>query len=182
MRTYAENKTRVTQLRSEKIDITKKLLALGQELNNQHGEASAALSERPKLEIDIAAGSAMQSQLDAMDERYSLATRRADGLKEKIDKLENRENLVRAAIIQIQKDVKANYQDELWAIYKDDFPQMLDEFEALMGKICVAQMGRSGIDGSLQGVIRWLVSRGELLDPAACFRKELESVGVFSNV
>lgn len=63
-----------------------------------------------------------------------------------------------------------------------EFPELLLKFESLVGCLPVAQLGRSGVEGDLVGVIRWLVQRGELKDPQSCFRDELEKVGIYSSV
>jgi chromosome segregation ATPase len=180
--TYADRKRRADQLRKERQLSQQRLHEIGRELTELRSTLAELAALRTPLEVAIKAGDRDPFELATLESREAELTISLNVLSTEQADLHKQINLIGAALSQLQKDNKAKFHSELWERYEDEFPKLLRQFEHITGRLLVAQLGRSGIDGDLVGVIRWLVQRGELQDPASCFRAELEKTGIFSNL
>lgn len=140
------------------------------------------VATRPPLEIAVKIGNRDESELAALAVRETEINNQINELTTERTELHRQGNLVSAALAQLQKDWKAGFHSEIWAIYEEDFSGILQNFETVVGKLMVAQMGRTGIQGDFAGIVNWLVQRGEMKSPDSCFREEIEKVGIFSNI
>lgn len=181
-KTYSQLKTQADRLRSERHANRNRLREIESQLSKSQGEHADQLSKRGPLETKVVAGSVVESELDELDSNCQALANQINSLQNEKAELHNRNNLVSTALAQIQKDVKNQFHDELWAHYERDFPKILKEFEFIIGRLLCAQLARTKVEGDFVGVVRWLVQRGEIKDPGACFRDELERVGIYSNV
>ncbi len=152
---------RAAQLRTEKTNNLQRLRTIDFELSELQESHSELIALRPQLEIAVKTGECDAFELATLESRDAELSNSINALSSAREELHKQNNLVSAALTQLQKNAKQNFRRELWKHYEDEFPELLRKFEHLVGRLLIAQLGRSGVEGDLIGVIRWLVQRGD---------------------
>jgi hypothetical protein len=181
MPTIPEISVQINKLRNEKFLGAKRLREIEPLLSKLFGRQSAVLAARAAGEVAAFLADNLDS-IDSIDIELAEISAEIKALRAESDDLTRLNNLIEAGIFDLQKTVQQQFHSELWEIYESDFTGILREFESVCGRLMAAQLGRSRIEGDFVGIVNWLVRRGELKDPGACFRSELEKHQIFYRV